>query len=85
LDSAAGTAKNGRDKKYQAIYQLRGKILNTNNIEGYKMINSKTGNKEISDLVYIVTGKKNGLDENFNLNDLKYNKIVALTDADSDG
>jgi len=80
-NSASGTAKNGRDKNTQAVYALRGKILNTQNIAETKIFE----NKELSDLIYIITGKKTAIGKNFNIEDIKYHKIIALTDADEDG
>lgn len=65
----------------QAVYALRGKILNTNNLAETKIFE----NKELSDLVYILTGKKTAIGKNFNVEDMKYHKLIALTDADDDG
>jgi len=80
-NSASSSARNGRDKQTQAVYALRGKILNTNNLAETKIFE----NKELSDLIYILTGKKTAIGKNFNVEDMKYHKLVALTDADDDG
>jgi len=80
-NSASSSAKNGRDKNTQAVYALRGKILNTQNVAETKIFE----NKELSDLIYILTGKKTAIGKNFNIEDMKYHKLVALTDADDDG
>ena len=79
--SASGTAKEARDKKTQAVYSLRGKMLNTICLNTTKVLS----NKECADLAYILTGDKMGIDENFDINNLKYGKIIFLCDADSDG
>jgi len=80
-DSAAGTAKACRDKNTQALYSLRGKPLNSNNME----LNRMMENKELSDLSYILTGTRGNLDERFTLDQLKYGKICIMADADDDG
>lgn len=79
--SASGSAKEGRDKNTQAVYSLRGKMLNTLNLPKTKVLD----NKECADLAYILTGIKNGIDENFKIESLKYGKIIMLCDADVDG
>lgn len=79
--SASGTAKEARDKKTQAVYSLRGKMLNTINMEKRKVLE----NKECADLAFILTGIKNAIDENFNIEDLRYGKVIPLCDADVDG
>lgn len=76
-DSAGGSAKQARDRKYQAILPLRGKILNTWEIESDEVLNSQ----EIHDISVAI-----GLDPNTNnLKTLRYGKICILADADSDG
>lgn len=80
-NSASSSAKACRDKNYQAIYALRGKILNSNNVSKDIILT----NKELSDLVYILTGKKDAIDDKFDIADLKYGKILTLCDADDDG
>lgn len=79
--SASGTAKEARDKMYQAVYSLRGKMLNTLGMPTLKVL----ANKECADLPYVLTGIKNAIDEAFKIEYLKYNKVISLTDADVDG
>ncbi|MEM8882513.1 MAG: DNA topoisomerase IV subunit B [Planctomycetota bacterium] len=77
-DSAGGTAKQGRDRLTQAILPLRGKILNTEAVAAGKVLQ----NKELHDLV-IALGC--GIGKNFDISKLRYQRIVLLADADSDG
>jgi DNA gyrase subunit B/topoisomerase-4 subunit B len=77
-DSAGGSAKQGRDRARQAILPLRGKVLNTESASLAKVLE----NKELSDLV---TAMGCGLGKNFELNKLRYGKLIILADADSDG
>lgn len=76
-DSAGGSAKQARDRQFQAIMPLRGKILNTWEIDGEAILNSK----EIHDIA-VAVGVDPGSE---NLNGLRYGKICILADADSDG
>ena len=77
-DSAGGTAKQGRDRNYQAVLPLRGKVLNTEAVGLKKMLE----NKEIQD---IVTALGCGIGKDTDPNRLRYDRIVLLADADSDG
>jgi len=77
-DSAGGSAKQGRNRNYQAILPLRGKVLNTESATLKKILE----NKEIQDLVAALGC---GIGPSLNLADLRYEKVILLADADSDG
>ena len=77
-DSAGGSAKQGRDRTRQAILPLRGKVLNVESATITKVLE----NKELSDLV---TALGCGLGKNFDLSRLRYERLILLADADSDG
>ncbi len=77
-DSAGGSAKQARDRRRQAVLPLRGKVLNVESASLTKVLE----NKELSDLV---TALGCGLGKAFDLDKLRYHKVIVLADADSDG
>lgn len=77
-DSAGGSAKQGRDRKHQAILPLRGKVLNTERAK----LDDILKNEEISTMIYTIGA---GVGPEFNISDANYDKIIIMTDADDDG
>lgn len=77
-DSAGGSAKQGRDSRFQAVLPLRGKILNAEGLPLTKVLS----NAELNDLVSAIGA---GVGERFNAEGLRYGKIILLMDADADG
>lgn len=77
-DSAGGSAKQGRDRKFQAILPLRGKVLNTEKAK----LPDVMKNEEISTMIYTIGA---GVGPEFKIEDRNYDKIIIMTDADDDG
>ncbi|MBS5112492.1 MAG: DNA topoisomerase IV subunit B [Coprobacillus cateniformis] len=77
-DSAGGSAKQGRDRKYQAILPLRGKVVNTEKAAMADILK----NEEISTIINTVGA---GVGADFNADDSNYSKVIIMTDADTDG
>ena len=77
-DSAGGSAKQGRDRKYQAILPLRGKVINTEKAKIEEILK----NEEINTLIHTIGA---GVGSSFDIKDCNYDKIVIMTDADDDG
>ena len=77
-DSAGGSAKQGRDRKFQAVLPLRGKVINTEKAK----LEDVMKNEEISTIIHTIGA---GVGGDFDLEDIQYDKIIIMTDADTDG
>ena len=77
-DSAGGSAKQGRDRRFQAILPLRGKVLNTEKTKMEDIFK----NEEINTMIYTIGA---GVGPNFDIEEAEYNKVIIMTDADDDG
>ncbi|SNZ10090.1 topoisomerase-4 subunit B [Terribacillus aidingensis] len=77
-DSAGGSAKQGRDRKFQAVLPLRGKVINTEKAK----LQDVMKNEEISTIIHTIGA---GVGADFTLDDVQYDKVVIMTDADTDG
>ncbi len=77
-DSAGGSAKQGRDRKFQAILPLRGKVINTAKAKMADILK----NEEINTMIYTIGA---GVGADFSIEDANYDKIIIMTDADTDG
>jgi topoisomerase-4 subunit B len=77
-DSAGGSAKQGRDRRFQAVLPLRGKVINTEKAKLADIFK----NEEINTIIHAIGG---GVGADFNIEDINYDKVVIMTDADTDG
>ena len=77
-DSAGGSAKQGRDRKFQAILPLRGKVINTEKAKMEDILK----NEEINTMIYTIGA---GVGQSFDIEDCEYDKVIIMSDADVDG
>ncbi len=77
-DSAGGSAKQGRDRRFQAVLPLRGKVINTEKAKLQDIFK----NEEINTIIHTIGA---GVGPDFNIEDVNYNKVIIMTDADTDG
>ena len=77
-DSAGGSAKQGRDRRFQAVLPLRGKVINTEKAK----LEDIFKNEEINTIIHAIGG---GVGADFSIEDINYDKVVIMTDADTDG
>ncbi|MDE1378134.1 DNA topoisomerase IV subunit B [Bacillus licheniformis] len=77
-DSAGGSAKQGRDRKFQAVLPLRGKVINTEKAKLADIFK----NEEINTIIHAIGG---GVGADFDIEDINYDKVIIMTDADTDG
>ncbi|MBO8176888.1 MAG: DNA topoisomerase IV subunit B [Bacillus sp. (in: Bacteria)] len=77
-DSAGGSAKQGRDRRFQAVLPLRGKVINTEKAKMQDILK----NEEINTIIHAIGA---GVGPEFNLDDCNYDKVIIMTDADTDG
>lgn len=77
-DSAGGSAKQGRDRKFQAVLPLRGKVINTEKAKLQDIFK----NEEINTIIHAIGA---GVGPDFNIEDVNYDKVIIMTDADTDG
>ncbi len=77
-DSAGGSAKQGRDRKFQAVLPLRGKVINTEKAKLQDIFK----NEEINTIIHAIGA---GVGSDFNIDDINYDKVIIMTDADTDG
>lgn len=77
-DSAGGSAKQGRDRRFQAVLPLRGKVINTEKAK----LSDIFKNEEINTIIHAIGG---GVGSDFSIEDINYDKVIIMTDADTDG